>query len=298
MESSSVGVKSRFSVTWKIENFRYYWEHMSSVSLVSPVFNVRTLKEQLHFKLHLKKKTSSDYVSYCLQRQDGARNPNEIVLDYELSLFGSNGEFLKMQEIKGQSFQRNGACQFFSLLSRKRALKYPLETITVYCRIYENERTAVVPGHCFARTRIGVRQTSFVGILKNFNTLKSQCREEIRIKTNSRQNPVVSMNCFFDESGHIFINLFPLPELQSNFSTCEISVLDDGGNEIKCKQDGIWYEEMKKDNGCRIKLSLTRNEVMGNASIYLKDDDLTLRFKLSFADEIEYSNIEDSSEVE
>ncbi|GFR05705.1 speckle-type POZ protein [Trichonephila clavata] len=298
MESSSIGLKNCFSVTWKIENFRYYWQHRSSVPLTSPVFSLRTLRnEELKFKLHLKKNLNWDYISYCLQRQnDAENNREEVVLDYELSVFCSDGEFLQEKEVKGQYFQRNGACNFFPLLSLKKALGNPLETITVYCRLYENKNTAVEPGHCFVRTRISVRRTSFVGILKNFSILKSECREEIRIKTNPGENPVVSMNWSFDELGRIFIDLFPLPEEQSNFSTCEISVLGSDGNEIKCTQDKIWYEEMKEGNVCRIKLPLTKTEVMSEESIYLKNDDLLLRFKLSFADEIEYSiYIEDSS---
>ncbi|GFW60592.1 speckle-type POZ protein [Trichonephila clavipes] len=285
MESSSTGVRNRFSVTWKIEKFRYYWQHKSSVPLISPVFIFRTLgNEELHFKLYLKKNLSRDYISYCLQRQNDTANNVEVVLDYELSIFCSDGELLKEREVKGQSFLRNGALNFFPLLSRKKALLNPLETITVDCQIYENERTAVEPGHCFVRTRISVRRTSFVGILKNFSTLRPECRKEININTLPGKNPVVSMNWSFDELGQIFIDLLPLPEENSNFSTCEISVLGSNGNDIKCTQDKIWYEEMEEDNVCRIKLLLTKTEVMSKKFFYLQNDDLFLRFEFSFAD--------------
>ncbi|GFY45118.1 hypothetical protein TNIN_78581 [Trichonephila inaurata madagascariensis] len=119
----------------------------SSVPLISPVFIFRTLRnEELHFNLHLKKNLSRDYISYCLQRQnDAATNPVEVVLDYELSIFCSDGELLKEQKVKGQSFQRHGTCNFFPLLSRKKALVNPLETITVDCQIYETREQLLNP---------------------------------------------------------------------------------------------------------------------------------------------------------
>ncbi|GFT84809.1 speckle-type POZ protein B [Nephila pilipes] len=295
MASSSEGVENCFSVTWKIESFRHYWQHRSFIA--SPIFIARTLKkEELQLKLHLKKKADWDYVSVCLLKLEENEEQEEISLNYELSLFSANGLLLKMLDINWKTLQSNDRSKSDCLLPHKKALgnkknSYPpLETITVYCRIYGIKGTVIESELCFLQTEINMRHASFVGIVKNFSTLQPLTREEIRIKMNVDESPVISTNCFVDESGQIFIDVFPLPKKQSNFSTCEISVIDNAENEIKSGPDGIWFEQLKIDNVCRIKLFLTKNELMDKKSVYLKENDLFLKFKLSFTDDIKHSS--------
>ncbi|XP_055952909.1 speckle-type POZ protein B-like [Argiope bruennichi] len=190
--------KNAFTFIWKIENFNYYvHEEMSS-----PAFFVHSIDSEFVVELFCDNHQSDESMIACYLKLVRALNCESsfIELDFEFSILAIDGSPLISKEKVKKQFKegkRRGFWDFIPLhyVAKNRTIVFlPQGTLTLQCKIWKTEGEMSETAVCFARTRIGIEQSSFVWPIEEFSAFKEGFTVPYSVRKASEQDPSISLN--------------------------------------------------------------------------------------------------------
>ncbi|GFY68312.1 hypothetical protein TNIN_219511 [Trichonephila inaurata madagascariensis] len=280
MGSQNIRERRCFSFTWVIENFSFYWQKIGE-NILSPAFTVDTI-ESTKWKLVLFPEgifsVKNDSISFFLRREEDSKGSSHITIFFELSFLAADGSVLKSSSITEYSFARGKDFGFPEILKKEllrsqRQQFLPEDILTVRCRIWKKFGQIKEEKQCFARTRIGVEQRSFVWTVPRFsNCIKSA----FNIKSILNDEPVIILNILATTTELQVI----LKDERLKSSIFHFQLLDASGNRVEFLNQKIIFSD-HQDYFCEL-FSSSMKKLMKNRSLYLPNDILTLHCECSF----------------
>ncbi|GBM11905.1 Speckle-type POZ protein B [Araneus ventricosus] len=289
--------RKEFTFIWILENFEYCWQKTGN-SLKSPTFIVDTF-ERTKWSLSIKPRgyDSDRWISLYLRREEDSKGSATIELDYEIAFVASDGSELTSQSEYKHTFLKDGSWGFPKFEERetvfaKRSKFLPQGVLTMRCRMWMSKKKVKKDGLCIARTRIGVERQTFLWRIKKFSTF-DVCREKTyRLKSTSDDKPIVSLNLCFSKnrSSHTIFIKFVNSNESIEFSTFQSSLVDAHGEYVNCGKQEFWFSPAIRGEECA--LSLSKDTLMDNKSLYLPKDALTLHCEYAFYTGVVFEGVE------
>ncbi|GFV22099.1 TD and POZ domain-containing protein 5 [Trichonephila clavipes] len=286
-----------FTFTWKIENFCYS-SLKNGEFLLSPVFVVDSLWNcRWRLKIYPKGNTENtkDFISFFLIRDITCNGPWNVDIHYDLSFIGTDGSCLVSAGTYENTFLINKSWGYGYFVERDVVLKVrrkdylPGDTLTARCRIgHGNEITNY--GHCYARTRIGVKCRSFTWTIEQFSSFQESTCD---IRSSSSNQPMITLKCFpsSKKAGETFIRVEVCAyEYWLNFSTFRIDFVDTSGNRTECLNEETIFNPRNKT--ASFTLTISNEELRKNGNRYLPNDILQLYCECVFSTGIQLGEIE------
>ncbi|GFQ80568.1 TD and POZ domain-containing protein 5, partial [Trichonephila clavata] len=284
-----------FTITWNIENFSYFWQK-NEECIWSPAF-VGDSMGQTKWRLQLYPKgeeNTKDFISFYLFRNKDGKGPDKLDIHFDLSFLSTDGSVLKSYDLNKNSFVKNGGWGIGQFVKRDEVLKIrrkdylPGNVLTARCRIW-NTVEVTNYGYCFARTRIGVEQRSFVWNIKQFSSFQESTYE---IPSTSAVKSMIKLKLFPSDgqNSETFIRVkFCEPDPKIKISTFRIHLIDTYENRVECLNDEIRFDASFYTT---FTLLLSKEELMKNKNRYLPNDVLQLNCECIFSTGIVLEEIE------
>ncbi|GBN07953.1 TD and POZ domain-containing protein 5 [Araneus ventricosus] len=299
------GVRKEYKFMWFIENYSYCC-HEHREKLVCPEFTADGLEGTawiLSVYPRGSKEEDKGYISLFLNRSGVDDGPENISLDYELSVLAADGSALFSKKCRNTFKLRGGyGCPKFipvdDVLLRRKGDYLPQDSLRVCCKMWKGEGDIQKVGQCTARTRIGIEKISFIHKVKSFSTLEPNVKKTLHIGTHTKTGCIISSSLYVTNDscceGKITVEIVP------SVSDCvllkqKLSLLDRSGNATECgKVDrfSATREDIRK-----LSLSLTRTVILNRKSEYLPKDELSLLCKCTFSTGVELEKIEETEYV-
>ncbi|GBN01123.1 Speckle-type POZ protein [Araneus ventricosus] len=285
-----------FLFIWKLENISY---SLADEIIESPSFVVDAMdKTKWKLELYPRGERSADIGVYLYRRKD-LSDVAIVEVIYELAFIGKDGSVLVSTKIE-HTFPR---CQGFgedSFVNReevydtKRLVFLPQDTLTVRCKMWKKGEEMLQDVRCTARSRIGIRRRTFFWNLENFSTLEPERKCNYLIRSIENDEPILNVDLFVTATANCDeIIRFEL-SLQNEvigYSTLRLSLLDASGNRVNSSQHEFWFTGYPKCT--EFSFFLTRKELLGNKSLYLPNDILSLQWEWAFSEGVVSKEIEE-----
>ncbi|GIY13413.1 speckle-type POZ protein B, partial [Caerostris darwini] len=299
MASNNNPERKVFTIKWIIENFKYSTLKCTH-GLRSPTFIVDTMEKTkwcLFVCLEFYDIEFGVLVS-GLQRMPDCKGPPSITIDGECALLTVDGLVAREYNFREEEVSKNGHVFFESFTPTWEMSAdvvenfFPNGTLTVRCKIWKCCGEINNDAYCTARTHIGVEKKSFIWSIRNFSTLEKG--NELTNRINSTPNDKLIVTLKFsvtgeDETLHVrFIS--PDSKDESRCFSIKFSVLDSNGDAVLCGKTEAAFYNYEKESECL--LTLTKKEIMGKKSQYLRDDVLNLLYECNFSNGLVYGEIE------
>ncbi|GBM04529.1 Protein roadkill [Araneus ventricosus] len=326
---ASEGNEKCFSFTWNIENMSNCSKKFDN-AITSPPFVVDDLGgTQWIIKVYAResKKMSKESLGVYLCRKKDDSPVANMQVKYEIAFIGKDGSVL-VSETLTSNFEKGVGHGFPAFVKQeevfdtKRSIFLPQDILTVRCRMWKNCESMLQDVRCFARTRIGFENRSFLWNLENFSTLELEKKCSYLIKSLQDDASMVSIDFFVTEgvnSDEIIRFELSLQDRATEFFTFRLSLVDASGNKILCNQEEFWFDwknrwesESESDSECKIEWEaknqnaweteneiekfsffFTRQELLANKKVFLPNDILSLHWDCSFSKEISTDGIEE-----
>ncbi|GBN14650.1 Speckle-type POZ protein [Araneus ventricosus] len=285
---------------WFIENYSFC-THKNGESLVSPEFTANSLEGAVWcLSLYPRgyKEESKGYISLYLTRRETDDGPGQFPLKFELSILLADGSDLQSGTVEYTFEKGNGfGCHQFlkreEVLLRRKAVCLPQNILSVRCKIWKNEGKTEPVAQICARTRLGIKEISFLHIVEGFGAFKPNEKKTTQIRS-SKETPVLSSSLYFSDDswseGEIVVEIKP-PDTNHVLSKCKLSLLDRSGKATECGEADNRFDETRQDIQ-KLPLSLRRQVILNRESKYLPDDKLTLLCECTFSTGVEYEKTE------
>ncbi|GBN06762.1 TD and POZ domain-containing protein 4 [Araneus ventricosus] len=294
--SASDERRPHFTFIWAIENG---CSLTLGTILSSPVFTVKSMENT---KWRLSLHSVLPYIFMYIYREEEDDGPEEIEIDYELSLLGADGlplikiadthTFLRHQNRSILRFEENHDVFF-----RRRAEFLPRDVLTIRCRMWKKGTETPKPDACFARTRMGTDRHCFVWAIKDFSTLPLGHKTTRQLKSTSEGAPDLTLifclkQC--DNKIYVCIDIDRGDVTKSFHVKGEISILDAEGAVVHSEKIKRYLD--KRCSYLFINFFETQKLLSGKATL-LPYDVLSLRCELEVFYGSLWSGIENCAEL-
>ncbi|KAF8777759.1 Speckle-type POZ protein like [Argiope bruennichi] len=179
------------------------------------------------------------------------------------------------------------------IISNKKDLYLPKDILTVRCKFWIGEHNAIKVEPICARTRIGVEHISFLHVIENFSTLRTNLKKTVHIPFHSKNKKGISNSVYC--SGGVRCEEKIMFQITSDPNQIlfkyKVSLLDSSGNIIKCTDEDNRFDGNRKEIG-HFPLSLSKDAIICKKRYYLPDDRLSLLCEYAFTTGIEFQKIE------
>ncbi|CAL1281779.1 unnamed protein product [Larinioides sclopetarius] len=279
--------RQEVTILWYIQNYSFC-SHEKGKALVSPDFKPEG-QEGTFWSLSLYPREATDehkgFISLYLAR--GEDNvPEYVSVKFELSVLSEDGSALSSKEYDHwfEEWHRHGSDDFFKIDKSIYLKNFPLDVLTVRCKMWTGEGAVHRVAPICVRTCIGVETISFQHEVSNFSTLKLNQKHTIQIPSPLKRECFVTSSLYFTVDsccdGEMMVEI---STSDSDYFLCKrrISLLR-FGYIILCWEDDNRFDVERKDIK-ELPLSLTRQDILNKRSEYLKGDKLTLLCECSFS---------------
>ncbi|GFX38390.1 hypothetical protein TNCV_2343661 [Trichonephila clavipes] len=280
-----------FTVTWKIENFSYFWQK-NGECFKSPVFVADTMgKSKWRLSLYPKgdRENEKDFICFYLTRED-CNEWGNLDINFQLSFLAtddsvliSGGRNYKSSFLlhKSWGFHKFVKCEEVLKIRRKDYLSK--NVLTARCRMRENNGV-IDYGHCFAWTRIAVERRSFVWNIKQFSSFQESVCE---IPSTSAEQSMIKLKFFpsLGQNSETIIRVKFCDHIQSlKILTFRIHLVDISENRVECVSGEIVFKADIENTS--FTLTFSKEELMKNKNRYLPSDVLQLHCECFFSNGI------------
>ncbi|GBN96484.1 Speckle-type POZ protein [Araneus ventricosus] len=281
-----------FEVTWRIENYNFYQSSIQSPSFViNSVDNISWF-----FEIAPKSVLKKDHISFHAQRKVG----DSLGIYFKTSFFTYDGSSPLYEGDIGinSNMLFSSACYVphSEVYAKKRGAFLPPKTLTIRCRMNKARGYFSEVGQCFARTRIQVVRTAFIGFAEDFSDLVPG-KKRLAIKSFSTEEQLLNLNLSLGGDlcckEKVRIEIIPLKKDYIKYCLCELFLLDSEGKKTECGRNEITFSE-REPQKWEFPLYFTKDYLMKKNTQFLPDDTLTLKCEFAFSTGIGYEGIEDS----
>ncbi|CAL1287711.1 unnamed protein product [Larinioides sclopetarius] len=289
-----------FTIIWRIENYNFFFER-AGFGFASPLFVIDSVK---HTSWKLRIISSSlhkkGHIVFIVDRE--VLSPvADLRLDFEISFFKEDNSplFENSYVHTYSSYQENLICYIphQSVYNRKGNKFIPPKTLIIHCTMFKSNGFFAEAGQCFARTRIRVERTAFIGLTQRFSSLIPGERRDMTIKSASDEDPDLNLNLSLGGDlcckENVWVEIMPVEEDYIKFCKCKLFLLGSEGMKIECARSEILFS-MKETKDWKFPLNFTKDYLMRKNNQFLPNDTLTLKCEFAFSTGIEYEGIEDS----
>ncbi|GFU33948.1 TD and POZ domain-containing protein 1-like [Nephila pilipes] len=278
---------------WKIENFSYFWHTEGEFS--SPWFDTGVAKGKCQIALK-NRYDNNKKIACCLCKEDDYN----FSIEYDISFLNSRG----LAELRDSFFisqsRSNGdylLIESEELFDLRKHDFLPNDALTIQCYLKTIDGFCLEKSRCFARTQIGVEQSSFVWNIDNLSSLQISQETTVVVESSNDQYSPLTLKLYLTGKSRSDEKLEV--EVQRNqgdkksLCTLKMSVLNNIKESIVIVSDKCLFQETKEVEVWRFPQIIKKNELIGAKNQLLPDDTLSLKceFSISFgvlSNHIEY----------
>ncbi|GFS29512.1 hypothetical protein NPIL_205531 [Nephila pilipes] len=280
------------TLLWNIENFSYCWLKRNE-GILSPDFHVKFARKTVWWlSLYPQGLNNDNYISSSLHVSRMELSEN-IQVEYDFAILADDGSFLKkgLKEKKTFTSGSFAKCIAFAkreeVMETKRDIFLSQDTLRVRCRLWMTDGKAVAPMTAFARTKLRIEKRNFLWDIQRFSS-PEPCHKDTYIIMSEWGDDKVTLNIEVKEN-KIIIFLKILDE-DVKFLSFQTFITDTIGGKIDCRKSEIRPNMLNAD--IMYLLSTTKNYLMDNENLYLKNDILTLYCEYSSCNGYAFSGVE------
>ncbi|GFV47591.1 speckle-type POZ protein B, partial [Trichonephila clavipes] len=299
MESTSEGERHGFTFIWRIKDFSFC-NKLKDKYLESPKYVVHSMGNSEWFlRLYPRGRIFDSYIPCFLRRSESTGEPENIVIDYNLSIISVNDSFKFRQEINEHSFKKGSGFGFPDFLKREvifsnPATYLPKDTLTIRCQVRKHRAEFATFTTCYATTRIAVENRYFTWSIKDFTSRNWSRKLKVPVMTASKL--LSDLNLYFFTSASDDYLQITIENTNSN---------DDEAVVLKCRIDVLDFNGLIRDSKTEVHIFqnfqeewefppfILKNKLTRNAEVYLPNDVLTLRCQFAISSGIESERIEE-----
>ncbi|GFR32536.1 speckle-type POZ protein [Trichonephila clavata] len=288
-----------FTFLWRIKNFSFC-NQLKDKYLESPKYIVHSLgNSEWYLRLYPRGRIFDCYIPCFLRRSDSADGPENIAVDYNLSIISVDDSSKFRQEINEHSFNKGSGFGFPDFLKRdvifsNPATYLPKDTLTVRCQMRKHRAEFATFTTCNATTRIAVESRYFTWSIKDFTSRNWSHKLKVPVMTASKM--LSDLNLYFfttasDDYLQITIENTNAKDDEAVVLKCRIAVLDFNGLTRASKTDDYMFQNYLEE--WEFPPFILKNKLTRSSDVYLPNDVLTLRCHFSISSGIESERIEE-----
>ncbi|CAL1296282.1 unnamed protein product [Larinioides sclopetarius] len=284
------GNRKSFTFTWILENFEYCWQETAD-ELLSPTFIADTMdRTKWSLSIYPRGAESNRWVSLILRREVDSKGPATYEVYYELAFLASDGLVLTSKSEQGVFLNgdRWGYIRFEkreSIFANQSRLLFQ-GALTIRCRIWKRDRKVIRDGQFIARSRIDVERKAFLWRMKNFSIFDIGRGKTFKLKSTFDDKLIITLKLHLrnNQSSYSILIKFINSSQRSLFSSFKSSLIDARGNYVNCGKHKFLFSYSVQNEEC--KLSLSKDTLIDNKSLYLPNNILTLYCECAFSSRI------------
>ncbi|GFT73934.1 hypothetical protein NPIL_153451 [Nephila pilipes] len=279
------------TIFWNIENFIYCY-HKIGECIPSPEFKVES-EENLSWRLQLFPRGVfiDEFISFLLFGD--YENSSSIGIKGEFAFLAEDGSVLQ-SKAKEKTIEEKECCVGFELfLKREDVMETEREiylsggTLRTRCRLWRTDGKAVTPTMHSARTTLRVKKRNFLWDIERFNFLKTGDKIDFVVRSESKDT-VAIFNIGVNDEDVIWISTMSFKEDVKSL-IFQPFITDVNGSRIDCGKCKVEPNEIKKV--VIITLPFTKQYLVENKNLYMKNDVLTLHFECSWCNGYAFGGI-------
>ncbi|XP_055951763.1 uncharacterized protein LOC129987826 isoform X2 [Argiope bruennichi] len=277
--------RKSFTFIWKIKNFSFSFNNSKS-ALRSPLFYVHAIfGTKWNLLLFSNSLAYKNCVVCYLERKCYDLGPTCLVIDSELSFIAGDESVIHSRLCRKISFHKGNFDLHVALCANKedvyiskKHLFISDDTLTIRCRMWKSKGSIPISKICSVRTRINTKCITFVGTVKNFNSVNTNCKKKVSIKSQPKDFLISSIYLCVNTDGKLEIEITPAIYEPMNVYKFKVFILNVFKNKLISCQGEIY-----DGKPFCAPLSFLRSSLIKNKEVYLPNDVLTLKCQVTFS---------------
>ncbi|KAF8777728.1 TD and POZ domain-containing protein 3 [Argiope bruennichi] len=238
-----------------------------------------------------------DYIPLYLTRSTEDDGPKEFQLKYELSVLTVNGSIHRTVKYdytfkNGQGYGSPSIAKVNNVFKHQLVDYLTRDSLTVCCKILTGKGNIQTVTRFKARTRIKIEETSFLLEIENFSALTTPQKKQGW--STSKKGINFSSKIYFTDCScceeKIIVEIIP-SKTDQILTKCNLFLLEASGKTIPCGEADNRFDVTGRDIQ-KLRLTLTRNDILERKSEYLPHDKLSVLCECVFSSGVEYERIE------
>ncbi|GIY79253.1 TD and POZ domain-containing protein 5 [Caerostris extrusa] len=290
-----------FTIVWKIKNFEYCLQK-NREPLKSPSFTVNHFAEtKWHLLLYPGGVEDDTDIGFYLYREESKGAPEDITIDFELSIISEGESFTKIVDVQDHVFSDRHGYGISSFITRdglfqdNRDILLPDDTFTVRCRMWYHEASSSTRKEGIINTRIGIEKGSFKWSIKDFSNLRVGQERSLSVESSLKEYPSMSLNLSLTggylHDRHVKIEISQINANRPNFAVFKIHVLNCYGKVLEFIEDEHWFDKKDGLQVWELPSLITRERLISKPGIYLPKGVLTLKCDCVLSIGVEFEEI-------